>query len=341
MRNLLSIQYLRAVAALMVVAFHAGQWVLMPVAVTAAGVDVFFIISGFVMWITTWNHAVSPVEFLRRRAIRVAPLYWLATLGLALGIAALPGVFPNVTLDAVHILKSLLFIPHVNPRGDPFPLLAVGWTLNYEAVFYLAFSAALTAAPQNRLGVLIAILVPLACLGTLYIPLYHLFANPMLLQFLVGVAVARLWIQRALPGPRAGLAFAALGMAALIATHWMGAQPDHFIRPFLWGAPAALLVLGLVAAEPILPVWPALRRLGDASYSLYLVHTPVMALLNGILSPSHPVLFFGLAVAVSIAAGLLCHAAIERPLLARLRPRPSAPEAAFPMRSSPRRLKRG
>jgi len=328
-RTLYSIQYLRALAVLAVVSYHAGQWVLSPVVVGAAGVDIFFIISGFVMWTATWNQPADPLEFLRRRVVRIVPLYWLATVALALGVLLMPGVIPNVTLQGAHLAKSLLFIPHVNPQGYPFPFLAVGWTLNYEVIFYLAFAAALSAGREHRLAVLTWILAPLACLGMIYVPLYHLFANPMLLQFLAGAVIARLWIQRALPSPRVGLVLALIGGLALVGTHWLGAQPDHFIRPFLWGAPSACLVLGLVAAEPILPRIAALRHLGDASYSIYLVHHSIMALVNRAMGPSQSVLFFCAASGVSIAAGLACHAAIERPLLARLRrPRGAATEAA-------------
>lgn len=327
MRNLLSIQYLRAIAALAVVSYHAGQWVLWPAAVGAAGVDLFFVISGFVMWTSTWGRDIGPADFLRRRVIRVVPLYWLATLALAVGILLLPGVFPNVTLQPAHLVKSLLFVPHVNPQDLPFPLLAVGWTLNYEAVFYLAFAAALAAPAQRRLAVLAAILLPLACLGAIYHPLYRLFSNPMLLQFLAGALIGRLWLQRALPGARGGAILAAVGALGLLGAHGLGIQPEHLMRPFLWGLPAACLLIGAVAAEPLLPRLGALKSLGDASYSIYLVHTPVMALVNKVMGPTESVLFFCAASGVSIAAGLACHAAIERPLLALLRRPGRAPDS--------------
>lgn len=319
--TLLSIQYLRAFAALAVVAYHAGQWVLSPMAVGAAGVDIFFFVSGFVMWTTTWRRPMTPLAFLQRRLVRVAPLYWIATLALGLGVAALPGVFPNTTLEAGHVLKSLLFIPHLNPQGAPFPLLAPGWTLHYEAVFYLAVGASLLVAPGRRLAVLAALLVPVSCLGLFYFPAYRLGANPMMLQFLGGALVGRLWLQRSLPSASVGAGLLTTGLVLFGATHFIGVQPDFFARPFLWGAPALLVVLGAVSMEAGagLPRWGLARRLGDASYSIYICHTPTMALFNAAVGPTNPYLFFGLAVALSVGAGLLCHRFVERPLLAFLR----------------------
>jgi len=319
-RALLSIQYLRAIAALAVVFYHAGQWVMSPLAIGAAGVDIFFLVSGFVMWTSTWGHTVRPLDFLSRRAVRVVPLYWLATLALAVVVLLLPGVVPNATVQGEHILKSLLFIPHYNPQGSPFPLLAVGWTLTYEAVFYLAFAVALLARPDERMGVLVGILVPLSALGIVVYPLYPLFANPMLLQFLVGAIIGRLWLSRtAQPSPRTGLVLAAVGAVALAVSQGFEIKPEDLYRPLFWGLPAACLVMGVVAAEPILPAAPILRRIGDASYSIYLVHTTVMAFANKAIGHEQSILFFCVAVALSIAAGLACHAAIERPLLTRLR----------------------
>ena len=321
MTPLLSIQYLRAIAALAVVAYHAGQWITAPVAVGAAGVDVFFVISGFVMWITTDGRTVSPWRFLRRRAERVIPLYWTATLALAVVATLAPGVFPHVTPQAWHIARSLLFIPHGNPEGAGFPLLAVGWTLDYEALFYLVFAALLLTPQAGRLTRLALALAALSALGLAYPAAYTLLFNPMLMQFAAGAAIGRLWILRALPGPGAGAGLIALGLALLGAGHVLGVVPESLLRPAAWGAPAALLVIGAVSLEAAgrLPRWAALARLGDASFSIYLIHHPLMALFNRIIGPTDPLLFFALAMALSIGAGLACHCWIERPLLALFR----------------------
>lgn len=327
MKTLLSIQYLRGFAAVAVVAYHACQWIQAPVAVGAAGVDIFFVISGFIMWTTTWNGPVSPARFAWRRLTRVAPLYWVLTLALAVAATALPGVFPHVTPQPLHIAKSMLFIAHNNPEGAAFPLLAVGWTLVYEMVFYLAFTVALAFGRERRMAVLALILVPTSVFGLMHLPAYTMLANPMLLQFLAGAAVGRLWLQRGLPGRRGG--YISLAGAAILfaAGHLLGVVPETLTRPLAWGAPATMLVLGAVCVEAdggvrSSRIW---RRLGDASFSIYLIHTPVMALFNKAIGPTNPVLFFTVAMVLSVAVGLACHQWLEKPLLALFRRDRSAP----------------
>ena len=142
---LLSVQALRALAALAVATYHALQWADGGFEVGRAGVDVFFVISGFIMWHVTAGRDVDPGDFLWRRLTRVAPLYWLATLGV-LGVALVwPAFLPEVRPGWTHLALSLAFIPHLDPRGLPFPTLPPGWTLDYEALFYLIFAGALPA----------------------------------------------------------------------------------------------------------------------------------------------------------------------------------------------------
>src|SRR5271166_3045280 len=151
---LLSIQTLRALAALAVVAYHALQWDRGGFDVGRAGVDVFFVISGFIMWRVTAGRDVPPRAFLWRRFTRVAPLYWLATLGVLAVALVWPAFLPEVRPGWRHLVLSLAFIPHLDPRGLPFPTLPPGWTLDYEAVFYAIFAAAL-AGPRAWRGRLV------------------------------------------------------------------------------------------------------------------------------------------------------------------------------------------
>src|SRR5450432_1983294 len=122
MKTLLSIQYLRGAAALAVVIFHALQWRSGGFEVGRAGVDVFFVISGVIMWWVTADGPVGPWAFLWRRLTRVAPLYWLMTLAVAAGALVSPAFLPEVLLGSRHLALSLAFIPHFDPYGRPFPL---------------------------------------------------------------------------------------------------------------------------------------------------------------------------------------------------------------------------
>ena len=131
-QTLLSIQYLRASAALMVVVYHAMMLAPVDFGIGAAGVDLFFVISGFILWTIARERPLTPLEFLKRRWIRVAPLYWTLTLAVAAIATFWPFVFGQFKATPSHVLLSLGFIQHMNPDGAPFPLIPVGWSLNYE-----------------------------------------------------------------------------------------------------------------------------------------------------------------------------------------------------------------
>jgi len=190
-RPLLSIQYLRALAALSVVAFHACQWMRIPFDIGSAGVDVFFVISGFIMWRTTSESGVKPMEFLRKRAIRIVPLYWMVTLALLASALAFPDSFRDVQPTPWHVFASLAFVQHLNPIGLPFPLLPIGWTLNYEVVFYLMFAGALLVPKAHRAMALTLALAGLTLFGFIYPPAYIMLCNPLLLEFAAGMWLAR------------------------------------------------------------------------------------------------------------------------------------------------------
>ena len=133
MKPLTSVQGLRAFAALGVLMFHACQWSGLDFAVGAAGVDLFFLISGFVLWLSAERARPTPAAFLAARAVRVAPLYWFWTLLAAALAWRWPKMLPVVHLNLRHAILSLAFVPHLDPWGGPFPLLPSGWTLTYEA----------------------------------------------------------------------------------------------------------------------------------------------------------------------------------------------------------------
>ena len=188
--TLASIQALRAAAALAVVAYHALQWCRGGFDVGRAGVDVFFVISGVIMWRITAGRPVAARAFLWRRFTRVAPLYWLATALVFVIALRWPLFLPEVKPGWGHLAKSLAFIPHLDPVGLPFPTLPPGWTLNYEAVFYLVFAACLWTPERLRARVVVAALATIVVAGFFFPDsAYFMGANPMLLQFAAGVGL--------------------------------------------------------------------------------------------------------------------------------------------------------
>ncbi len=329
MPTLRSIQYLRAFAALSVVLFHSLQWARIEFDIGAAGVDLFFVISGYVMWRSTEGQSPKPLEFLRRRAIRLVPLYWTATLALAGAAALWPVRFPEIDPQPWHVLQSLAFLQHRNPEGHPFPVLAPGWTLNYEAVFYCLFAASLLLPKARRLPGLSFGLVAVGLFGFVHPPAYEMLANPLMLEFLAGVLLARAGSLGFRPGREVswGLFAAALcwyGVLMATRSEW------DLWRPFFWGLPAVMLVAGLTSLEAsggLREIRP-LRALGDASYSLYLLHPLIIGAIAVLLGTWRLWLFLPLALGLSCGLAWLCWIGFERPLTHWLKgplPDPTSP----------------
>lgn len=131
-----SIQILRGVASTSVVYYHIG----MSPNFGAFGIDLFFVISGFVMsLLLTYKTMKSPWKFYIKRIIRIVPLYYLfTTITLTLTLIK-PDLFNSTTFDLLNFFKSLLFIPYIKEDGTLHPFLPVGWTLNYEFFLFLHF----------------------------------------------------------------------------------------------------------------------------------------------------------------------------------------------------------
>ncbi|WP_244539653.1 acyltransferase [Methylobacterium sp. 174MFSha1.1] len=335
------IQVLRALAALMVAAGHA-QFEVAGVAARAgmsyaptawlpwpAGVDVFFVISGFII-----VHAAAPLHgrlgarkiFLAHRVARVVPLYWLATtLYLALALVR-PGLLGAGAEGPATIVASYLFWPMARADGAVQPLYSLGWTLNYEMAFYVVFALALPLGRRRSVLAVLALLVGLVVLGQAAGPLPvapAFWSDSIVLEFACGAALA-LARQEGwrLPGP-ARLALALAGLALLA----LAGEDPALPRCLAWGGPATLLV----AAAALGPAGTAgagsrpfvLRPfvlLGDASYALYLAHpfvvrgVRVVAETVGLAGPLGPATLAVLMLVLASLAALLLHRIVERPL---------------------------
>ena len=256
-----------------------------------AGVDIFFVISGFVMMISSSALLRQPNPgrtFLLRRLIRIVPLYWLLTTVRLILLAWRPQLAEHTYPSVWNIVCSFLFIPSVGASGEIRPVIPLGWTLSFEMAFYVIFAIGLVASGRILRIVTPAILL-LAVVGlfrTSSWPVWTAIADPIVLEFLGGVWIARWAIAGRLPGrlPAAfGVAAGFIGLALL--------SPSSLSsRPFTWGLCAAVIVTGTVAVEEVvgarLPRW--LLLLGNASYSIYLVQVFVFPLLHYMLSLLQP-----------------------------------------------------
>jgi peptidoglycan/LPS O-acetylase OafA/YrhL len=275
-------------------------------------------------------------DFLIRRVIRIMPLYWIITTILVAGVVTAPlwgaglgqGMelpFPNPSAHLGNLLRSYHLVPAFYPGTTTVaPLVFTGWTLSYEFYFYFLIAAAAVAwaRPRSILAAL-AIVILFLCLAARFGPfpktaLRQFLANLVALEFVFGVAVFVL----ALRLKRGAAVCMALGAIAPIATIFFPVAGTA--RVAFWGAPAALLLLGITAAERRLWTPRLLLLIGDASFSIYLIHiVPVFifvsCLKSGLLKGA---LVQDLVVALSwvftVALGVLVYFGVEKPLTAGL-----------------------
>lgn len=335
-----NIQSLRGAAAMLVVLFHltsiegnyghghrlmSAYWT-----IGMSGVDLFFVISGFIMVTVTrgtFQAAGASRRFLAHRITRIYPLYWFfSLLVLALFLARPELLKRSLQGGEVDLLGSFLLLPQ-----DGLPLLMVGWTLIHEMYFYLVF-ALLLRFPEGRLVRLLALWAGIVAGVGLFLPAssgatLRLVTHPLTLEFIAG-CLAALLIHRGTV--RAGWLCLGAGIAAWLAGYFLhvglgrGLEPSAWARVLLFGIPAALVVYGLVALEmrhgSVLPRWAV--RLGDASYSIYLSHVLVMGALarfgTTFAQAGDPALRPLVLVALVVAAagfGIACHRFLEKPLI--------------------------
>jgi exopolysaccharide production protein ExoZ len=323
MRIIASIQYLRGLAAATVVLHHICARYELPLRGGAAGVDVFFIISGFIMWLVARQAKPSAGSFVKDRLTRIVPLYWLVTLALAALAALRPNLFPLDHPSFSHVVKSLLFLPHRAPHSSqPFPLLMQGWTLNYEMFFYGLFALALAAPRSDRPWTLTAMLV--ACVGAgAFVgegsTALSTYTSPLLLEFLSGIWLASAWERRGWIPAWLGWALLCAGLLAFVAVELAGADTTGPLRIIYWGLPAFLLVSGAITVDRhgSLAHSSMLQVLGNASYSIYLTHALVItavsvAAVKAAVLPG--VLLYAVTLSTALCGGVICFAWIEKPL---------------------------
>lgn len=332
-KRLVGIQYLRAIAALMVAFAHIPQQI--PIYAPRLtfphfnrftyGVDIFFIISGFIMVVT--SRSIRPLEFMRRRIIRIVPLYWLLTLVMVALALIAPSLFRTTVVTPMYVLKSLLFIPYPNPgqHGAMEPLLVPGWTLDYEMFFYAIFAAVLVAPERYRLAINGAVLLLFIAVASVAGPSFEVLkylGSPRILEFWLGCLLGTLHNHRALRVPAPVAAGCVLfGFAALFANP----EIPGWANWILMMAPPFAIVFGAAALEQSGGVralkFPLL--LGDASFSTYLTHIFTLGFLRVVWvqlgldrgTYFEPAAFVLASYALIILVAVLVYAGLEQPML--------------------------
>jgi len=346
--KLSNIQVLRALAATLVIFVH-----LKPLLATinlpafgASGVDLFFVISGYIMVYTTYGRHVSAADFARNRIARIVPIYWLMTVLVFAIAAAAPALLQSTTANPVFLIKSLLFVPFYRAPGDMSPILFVGWTLNYEMFFYAVFALGLLFRTSLQgvmftLSVLAALSLAGSFAGTGALSgsgLFQFYTSPIMLEFALGMVIALVNPPKlsASVWRYVLIALILLGLGLLIAPPFLPAA-GRFNGFLSHGLPAMAMVWSALALESRGDSvgQGLLVRLGDASYSMYLTHPFVVQIFQKLLSGlvTHglfSLLLIALSIGAVMATALAVHRMVEVPLtrMARhvmgIRPRPRA-----------------
>jgi exopolysaccharide production protein ExoZ len=337
-KTLFTIQALRALAAASIVVHHilvvavgkAGyQYQFKSTA--AAGVDLFFLISGFIM---VYNHFEdfgergSSTSFVWRRIIRVVPLYWIATTATVVLLLIVPGAFSTQRLHWTNVVPSYFLLLSREPNGSLNTIVPTGWSLCYEMYFYALF--ALLLFLSRRVFLIAAGAVFSAGLAIyaarIDVPAWATVAiNPLLLEFYLGAIIAFLFIQGYCVPP----VLAVVGVAASIITVFLVGDPApvHWMtRVLYWGVPAAIILSAAISLEKAgLRVPRVFTALGASSYSLYLSHIFLVVAFAKLWSYAHltktfPAYVLGIgSFAAALGMGHMIYLRVEKPLTRWLR----------------------
>ena len=318
-----NLQVLRAFAAINVVYFH--------IIVTSAtydvptqrlsflegwgenGVDLFFVISGFVMLHTQMQKKRNTWDFMVSRLIRIVPAYWFITTLVLVLFILFPHIFRATTPTPLWITTSYLFMSRFITGMNP--LVYVGWTLEWEMLFYIVFGVSLLFKTWTR-----SIVFVLTVLCSIVI-----FSNNMIIfEFFFGMLAA--W---AFNRVKIGVISANIiwGVGAFLLATSLNATLRHagIGRVAMWGVPSLMVLFGAINSKQIKA--GLLTYIGDASYSIYLAQMltiPAFYKMTTILSIPGKVnndILSVLCLAASVLFGIFMYAAFEKPFTNTLRNR--------------------
>jgi exopolysaccharide production protein ExoZ len=299
---------------------------LLPPRLAEFCVDLFFVISGFIMWITTIDSGRGPGAFWLARLVRIVPLYWIYTSLYVLVALLVPRVLNSGVLDPVHVISSYLFIPANHPLlGNAAPPLSLGWTLNYEMFFYFFFGLFLFLRnPRLRLALMAVFFLCLIAVGQIVHPqgpMAQTYTDPILIDFVVGVVLAVAYPRLAKMPAALGWALLAISIGWLTVMHSLPELPERFTAHSI---PAAIMVPGVLILERLARLRPNafLLLLGDASYSIYLAHPfavracfILMTVLVGTETPTKAIICAVATALAGVVGGLVSWFLLEKPML--------------------------
>lgn len=321
-KQLKSLQALRALAALSVVYYHTQHFPNFGV----FGVDLFFVISGFVIsWVAEGKRSI--LEFSLNRITRIVPLYWTLTTLLMILAFLRPELLNSTTANWSNYFKSLFFVPYYKENGVLHPMLAVGWTLNYEMLFYLCTVLGLVFTQKHlffRVSALIFLLWSISHFLPEASPLQNFLSSELPFEFLLGMAV---WKYRNFfLKPR--LTWGAWLLIALLAYFFMAYSEIRGLsnRLLIFGIPSSITLISFLQLESSLLTLPkrlvdGIVHLGDASFATYLSHLYIVEWMRKIISVHFPVFSMNTilgviaALSLSLLTGSLVYIFLDKKLV--------------------------
>ena len=345
-RQIDGLQVLRAIAVILVVWCHAGQLLgdtgtpSLP-ALNVFGIDIFFVISGFILSLVVLRERRRPglaptADFMKRRLIRIYPIYWFVALLMLARLALSNNLFQS------NYLPAFLLMPSLHYPGDRL-IMGYSWTMMFEMFFYLLLGLLLLKTVKWAVPSLIALLTLSVTIGafvSILHPIWIVAGNPILLEFVFGALLSLLY---ASIGQRrtAGIALTCIGVVASILLQMLNppaiasgfqmiwVDQGVFLRVATWGVLALVIVAGVVFWSPsmksTLGKWAVL--LGNASYSTYLVSALGLEFSARLfVKLSHPavrslanrIAFETFMLTAVMALGFVCYILVEKPLLRAL-----------------------
>jgi exopolysaccharide production protein ExoZ len=289
-----SIQVLRGIAALSVAVGHVQRNAILVAAanhrefnpilldLTEAGVDLFFVISGFVMVYASRDLFAAPgggLVFLSRRIARIVPLYWSMTTVFLVAVLVSPSLIPVGRPGLAEILTSYFFIPYHRPDSAwMHPVYSVGWTLNYEMFFYAIFGCVIALPVKRAVTVLTAVFCTLVIAGIIFRPaagIFFFWSRPVILEFVMGAWIGYACLAEFRVTNWTAVMLASAGPAGFALQVISGVYAHGSLRPLLWGIPAAAIIAAATLSNgnsAARRAWKPMVLLGAASYALYLMH---------------------------------------------------------------------
>ena len=328
--NIESVQIMRGIAAILVVLLHIsikgdqyGNDALKGFAIGGAGVDLFFIISGYIMCVSTANRNLNFGGFMLHRIRRIMPLYWLTTT-IALVIFLYKPEIINTSGGETSIWASYTLVPN----GSRY-LNSNGWTLSYEFLFYILFGLIIHKGTYKAILLSSIVLLILVVTGLLFPSNEHSFnfaTNNLYLEFIYGMGCFYLFNNKAIkPNAVMGLSLCIAGAALLASEVFFKIPNQEENRGWLWGIPMLLVFSGFLSMEGFIKgstsvIKKLFLEAGNSSYSLYLFHPFTLSAtamcLKYMNMASNPYLFTIILFAVTVAAGYVIYLYVERPLVA-------------------------